>query len=630
MRLSGSPRRALPRWAWLVPVLVLAACAPEQPSEPLEAIPHPELGAAEVEVRRQLESARAAVEETLADPERSLADKAVQVGELGELYHAYDLTEAAAAAYRNAHRLDGDEPRWPYLLGVLHRYGGDPEPAVANLEVVLGLSPDDLAARLHLGMLELDRGGIDEAAVLAEEILAADPGEAAAQALAGRVAVAREDYATAVHRFEQALELQPSANRLEYLLGQAHRQLGDLDAARRHLRRQGGVEVVFEDPRLASIYTRLAGSAALMQRGASAKEAGLLDASLETYRRAVAGAPRSPEARRDLGALLAQTGRYIEAVDQYREAVRLEPDKGLNHFVLALVLEQVGEPGGAESAIASIGRAVDLEPDYREFRFALASRLARSGRFADARDHFDRLLDQDRRDTDVRLERAKVRLELGDAIGALDDARAVEAEAPRPRQQAEALALVGTVQARQGDAQSAAATLRQALDLEPELVEARFSFANLLGMAGDFETAAGHYRFVTEREPERTTAWLGEATALALQGQEAEAAARLELGIASASDGLALRFALTRLLLGATDPQVLDPPRALGLARGLLAEHRSREHGELLVMALGANEHWSEAADLQRSLLQAVPPGTDPALLARWRAQLADLERRRP
>ncbi|MEM6793225.1 MAG: hypothetical protein AAF725_04550 [Acidobacteriota bacterium] len=43
------------------------------------------------------------------------AELAQAYGELGELLHAYQLTDPAAACYRNARKLAPGEARWPYL-----------------------------------------------------------------------------------------------------------------------------------------------------------------------------------------------------------------------------------------------------------------------------------------------------------------------------------------------------------------------------------------------------------------------------------------------------------------------------------------------------------------------------------
>lgn len=614
------------RYVSIFTCLLLGACgAPTTPPVSLEDVPFPELTTAETEVRRQLESARAEWQATLADPKTRAGELGLASGQLGELYQAYDLTEAAAACYRNAKRLAPREARWPYLLGVLHRLGGEPELAVENLQEALALKPKDVPSLLHLARIALDQGDFQQAESRAVEVLEIDSSQAAAHAVLGRVALARKDTDSAISRFQQALTLQPEANRLEYLLGQAFRQQGDLEIAKQHLARRGNRDAAFADPLMASLYTRLAGSAALMQRGASAKEAGALEASIEIYRQAVIGDPESPEARRDLGALLAQTGRFSESVDQYREAVRLEPGKGLNHFVLGLVLEQTD---GVSESLEALQRAVDLEPEYREFRFALASRLAQAGDYAAAHKHFSYLLTLDEDDLDVRLERAKLGLELGDLAAALEDAKRVEQESSRPIQTAEALTLMANGLVRQRQVGEARNYLKRALELDPEQINAHFSLGNLEGMAGNFKGAIEHYRVVSGQDPERISAWIGEATALALLGRERDAVIRLEEALDRFPGQSALRFSLARLYLASSDQDVRDPQAAVRLAKELLASQRAPEHAELLIEALIAVGDYGEAIEMQEMLLKSAPPETDPRLVDGWRARLDELKTR--
>lgn len=607
--------------------LCVAACggngdAPA-PREGLEEIPHPALDTAEPEVRRQLESLRAELEALLASPTTNRQDLASGFRRLAERYHAYDLVDAAASGYRNALHLMPEDARTHHLLGVVARLEGQHDTAADQLERALEGDAENLAARLHLAFVELDRGRGEVARAHAEGVLARDPQNAAAHLLLGRAALDADDPAAAIPAFERALELQPTALRVHYLLAQAHRKLGDLDAARRHLAEQGASEVGFADPITASLYTELAGSAALMQRAAGAKVAGFLEASVESYRQAVANAPESPEARRDLGALLAQTGRFDASVDQYREALRLEPEKALNHFSLALILEATGAD---DEALEYFRAAVEKEPGYVEFRRVLAERLATAGNFEEARTHFDHLLELDPRDDDSRLERAKVRAELGDIASARDDARRVSGGDGVPRLRARALQVEADLAVRSGNPAAARPLLEEALALAPDLPEAHFSLGVLAGMAEDFTTALHHFHLVTEATPERAAAWLGEATALALLGREADAAARLEEGLEALPTEGSLAFTLARLRLAAADPAVRDGMRALELAGSLFRTEASPEHAELLAQALIAVDRRGEAIDLYRRLLDQLPPDADPTFGARWRNALQRLE----
>lgn len=585
----------------------------------LAAVPRPNLATVEDGVRRQLEEERAALDALLDDGEKSDEELAEAFAALGELYHAYDLTEPAAACYRNAHRLAPGIFRPVYLLGVLQRMDGELEAARESLETALGLRPGDLPALLHLAYVELADDRPERAESLAREALEKDPECAAAHDVLGKGAQARRDFQAAVEHFDRVLALQPTASRVHYQLARLHRRLGDAEAAELHLETIGGADVGFPDPLLAGLREAPAGAAAYMQHGARAREAGRYDEAVDAYMKAVELAPRDAAARRDLGLVLSEAGRLDAAIAQYREAARLEPDKALTRFSLGLLLKDSGD---MEAARRELEKAVELEPEHRDFRFVLATLLAEGGSFAAAAEHFQRILEDSPRDSEVRLRLAMARAGLGEPEAAAADAEAVLSMDAPPWTKARAHHLLAAARLAGGQPEGAFDHLRRAIELQPEFSEAHFMLANLLGQAGRFGEAAEHYRRVLAVEPERIPARLGEATALALAGREAEAVERLEEGLRALPGETVLAHTLSKLLLSAEDPAARDGERALALASELFRAEKSFEHAETLAMALAAVGRFAEAAELQRALISQVPDGTDPRLLDRLRRRL--------
>ena len=120
-------------------------------SEPLlDPLPLPDTGRMEPEVRRQLDERRRDLEALAAD-RGSAEELAEAVGQMGRLYHAYDLTAAAAACYQNARRLAPEEFRWVYLLGLVQQTRGDLEAAAEALSSALAMRSDDVPTLARLG-----------------------------------------------------------------------------------------------------------------------------------------------------------------------------------------------------------------------------------------------------------------------------------------------------------------------------------------------------------------------------------------------------------------------------------------------------------------------------------------------
>ena len=149
-------------------VLALVGCGgttEEPPAEEAATIPPPTLEAlAEVEltglsgvVLDQILETRRSLDEALeGDVEgRELGQR---FGRMGRLYHAYEFENAALICYRNAEALISQDPRWPYLLGVLLQAQGDATAATAAFRRVLDLAGEDLPSLLRLAELEIQAG----------------------------------------------------------------------------------------------------------------------------------------------------------------------------------------------------------------------------------------------------------------------------------------------------------------------------------------------------------------------------------------------------------------------------------------------------------------------------------------
>jgi protein O-mannosyl-transferase len=111
------------------------------------------------------------------------------------------------------------------------------------------------------------------------------------------------------------------------------------------------------------------------------------------HRRAVQVAPNSALAHYRYGLHLAQQPEHLEeAVDQFSEALRLNPTSPDAYFNLGLALGFQRKPA---EAIIQLGKAVRLRPKAAPFRFRLAMLLQEQGRISEAVAHYRRVLELD-------------------------------------------------------------------------------------------------------------------------------------------------------------------------------------------------------------------------------------------
>jgi len=394
---------------------------PEAPGQPeLLPVPEPSLDGLEKQVADQLLETRAVLDEALADPDADRAVRAEAYGELGRIYHAYELADPAAVAYQNARLLSPADFRWAYYQAVLLQGEGRFEEAESAYAAALKIRPTDVAAIVHLGEVYLELGRFDRSVAAAERALSIAPDQPAATALLGQAVLAQGDVARAIELLEKALQAVPQADRLHYPLGMAYREMGNLEKAREHLGQLGKVGIRPPDPLVDELEELQRGSRVRVLRGRMAFRAGRFEDAAAEFRAAIAADPEDLAARVNLGTAMGQAGDVAGAIEQFRKALTVDPDNLTSHFNLGVLLLRqgaveeaiehdraaiAGQPGDGEAhlelgrayraagrgdeALASIRQAVELAPFDESARVEEASLLAALGRFGEAAEGLD-------------------------------------------------------------------------------------------------------------------------------------------------------------------------------------------------------------------------------------------------
>jgi tetratricopeptide (TPR) repeat protein len=392
---------------WTLAATVAAAPPP---------IPSPDLSTLEPAVAQQIEAQQNALRDLYGrDPNPQ--ELAGSWADLGMHYQAYKLAGPAEESYRKAMALDAKDPRWPHLLGGLFQDVGRLDEAITAYDRALELAPEDVPAQVHLGEIHLLQGRREEGEAALRKALVMVPEDAAINALLGQAALERGDFREAVNRLEAALRAAPGANRLHYPLSRAYRGLGNAEKATEHLGKVGTVGVRPDDPVLDSLESLRTGERAKLESGKRAYNAGRFSEAAEEFRGALKARPESVEARINLAAALARQGDPKEAIAELREAVELAPTNPTARYNLGLLLAAAGS---SSEAIEHLAAAVAARPQDADAHRALAELLRNAGRSEDALKEYAQAIEKAPADEAARLGRAETLVRTGQYAPARD------------------------------------------------------------------------------------------------------------------------------------------------------------------------------------------------------------------
>ncbi len=263
--------------------------------------------------------------------------------------------------------------------------GGDPAPALAYYEKALKIRPDEAAVLNDVGLAQIDKYWIWDAATTLHRLVKNHPRFAPGLNNLG-VALERKGYwPLAVLTYQDALEIDPQLAAADCNLGAIQAGSGSLDEAINHYR-----QALRSDPDCARAHHLL--GIALVAKGRfeeadddyaeSVKPLNpfrgpALDEAMACYKQAQDCDPKWTPARNTLRIPTQDEARLKEAIDHYRQGVRIEPYFAWCHGALGQALLARHEFTEAE---AEIRRGLDLAPEGEKFHANLERLLQRCQR----------------------------------------------------------------------------------------------------------------------------------------------------------------------------------------------------------------------------------------------------------
>jgi tetratricopeptide (TPR) repeat protein len=261
-------------------------------------------------------------------------------------------------------------------------------------------------------------------------IVALDPNNVEARGNLGTVLFFQGDYTDAIPQLRAALKLRPTLWRTEALLGMAEKRTGDTDGAKHNLdkafsnlteekiRTETGMELI-------EIYSRsgdLDKAAAVI---ASLKKSSPTDPNIlysayrlysdladESLLSLSLVAPKSARMHQALAHELAKRGSTSEAIENYRAAIKLDPQIPGIHFELAEMLNAADTPERKQEAEAEYKAAIQANPLDEQSECRLGDMALRANDLKTASEDYTKAVQLQPNDPDANIGLAKVMMSL--------------------------------------------------------------------------------------------------------------------------------------------------------------------------------------------------------------------------
>lgn len=123
--------------------------------------------------------------------------------------------------------------------------------------------------------------------------------------------------------------------------------------------------------------------------GSALQQSGKFDEAIGQFEQALRVDPDYAEAHGNLGNTLLQAGKLEEAMEQWEQAVRLQPNYPQAHYNLGLGLARQGK---VPEAMRHWEEALRIKPDYAEAHYNLGIALEQTGRTREAMEHYEQAL----------------------------------------------------------------------------------------------------------------------------------------------------------------------------------------------------------------------------------------------
>jgi tetratricopeptide (TPR) repeat protein len=393
----------------------------------------------------------------------------------------------ALIEFRAALVLRPDYPEASNMAGVSMLETGEPAKAISQFKAALLFNPGSAEIHFNLGR-SLEAAG-DASQAYAEYLAAVQHRSAYPEAedALGNLLFTRMEYVSAADRFQAALTADPDLEGAHYGLAKGLKSQGKSAEAQIEFRQ----------------------ASALLQRQSDAiRSSHLSNESLE----------------------LARQGNFPSAIHSAREALELEPENGIAHYNLGLLL---ADSTDLSSAILELRKAISLEPLQSSFYTSLSRMQEKMGNREGAIDSLRQAVLLSPANPRLKAKLKALQAALPSAReGQLPSKSAVLFPNGAPSDTAADHFAFATRLSKEGDLPGAIGELLRALELEPVRGDIRYNLAIAYTETGEYDKAELELRKVLLRSPDAVEAHVALGIVLLQSKDDLGAAAEFRRGLA--------------------------------------------------------------------------------------------------
>ncbi len=311
----------------------------------------------------------------------------------GRIFSLINLPEQALESYQMVLQLDPQYRGAWYDMGLIAFRGGRLREAVEFLQNEELVEPTDFLY-LELGKVYARLGEPDSARMAYEKSIEINPTNASAHMWLGQLMEETGDLDAALAHSLEGARIKPGDHEYEYIIGSLYFRLGDNEKAIEYLKPAAEALPWHQGAHynLGQALLRTGRDAEARPHLARADEAQQMQQAVNDAQSAVQTDPENRDKWVHLSDVQWKVGQYQKAIDAYSVALSLDPTNFAMQTNLASLLIQSGDVAAGISRYQSILR---IRPEMVETWINLGVAYANAGQYADARATWERGLELD-------------------------------------------------------------------------------------------------------------------------------------------------------------------------------------------------------------------------------------------